>query len=40
MYVISIAEYVLSLRYRKPTLNINSIHNKFKLPISYLNLRY
>ena len=36
MYVISIAEYVLSLRYRTPTLNINSIHNKFQLHKYYV----
>ena len=32
MYVILKAQYVLSLRYRTLTLNINSIHNKFQLP--------
>ena len=36
MYVISVAQYVLSLRYRTPTLNINSIHNKFQLPKYYV----
>ena len=36
MYVISIVQYVLNLRYRTPTLNINSIHNKFQLPKYYV----
>ena len=36
MYVISIAQYVLSLRYRTHTLTINSMHNKFQLPKYYV----
>ena len=35
MYVISIAQCVLGLRYRTPTLNINSIHNKFQLLVEF-----
>ena len=36
MYIISIVQYVLSLGNRTPTLNINSIHNKFQLPKYYV----
>ena len=36
MYVILIAQYVSSLGYRTPTLNINSIHNKLHLPKYYV----
>ena len=36
MYVMSIAQYVLSLRNRTPTLELNSIYNKFQLPKYYV----